>query len=84
MTAADNIQHSDDRASRRAPVRVDSGTRINVALPFSQFKIQEPTSHVLALTTLVQDLTDLVAAAVPGPQAEALRRRAHELASQVR
>jgi hypothetical protein len=84
MTAADNIQHSEDRVSRRAPVRVDSGTRINVALPFSQLKIQEPSGHVLALTALVEDLADLVTAAMPGPQAEALRRRAHELASQVR
>jgi hypothetical protein len=63
---------------------VDSSTRVNVAFPFSQFKIQEPSDHVLALTELVEDLADLVASAVPGPQAEALRRRAHELADRVR
>jgi hypothetical protein len=57
---------------------------VNVALPFSQFKIQEPSDHLLALTALVEDLADLVADAVPGPEAEALRRRAHELASRVR
>ncbi len=84
MTAADNGKRPDDRVTRRAPARVDSSTRVNVALPFSQFKIQEPSDHVLALTELVEDLADLAASAVPGAQAEALRRRAHELASRVR
>jgi hypothetical protein len=85
MNTADNSQRPDDHVSRRAPVQVDSGTRVNVALPFSQFKIiQEPSGHLLALTALVEDLADLLAGAVPGPQAEVLRRRAHELASQVR
>jgi len=85
MSTADNGQRPDDRVGRRAAARVDSSTRVNVALPFSQFKIvQEPSDHVLALTALVEDLAGLLAGAVPGPQAEALRRRAHELASQVR
>ena len=85
MNTADNGQRPDDRVGRRAPARGDSSTRVNVALPFSQFKIvQEPSGHVLALTALVEDLAGLLAVAVPGPQAEALLRRAHELASQVR
>ena len=85
MSTADNGQRPGDRVGRRAAARVDSSTRVNVALPFSQFKIvQEPSGHVLALTALVEDLAGLLAGAVPGPQAEALRRRAHELASQVR
>jgi hypothetical protein len=33
---------------------------------------------------LVEDLAGLLADAVPGPQAEALHRRAHELATEVR
>jgi hypothetical protein len=84
MTAADNGRHPDDGGSRRAPGRVDSSTRVNVALPFSQFKIQEPSAHLLALTALVEELAAMVAAAVPGPDAEALLHRAHELVSQVR
>lgn len=83
MTSADDSHHPDDRVSRRAPPRVDSSTHVNVALPFSQFKIQEPSDHLRALTALVEDLAGLVADAVPGPQAEALRRRAHELAGQI-
>lgn len=46
-----------------------------------QFKIQEPSDHLLALTALVEELASLVAEKMPGPEAEALRHRAHELAS---
>jgi hypothetical protein len=85
MNTAENSQHPDDRVGRRAPAKVDSSTRINVALPFSQFKIiQEPSGHVLELTALVEDIVRLLASAVPSPQAEELYRRAHELARQVR
>lgn len=81
MSTADNGHRADDGPGKRAPARVDSSTRVNVALPFSQFKIQEPSDHLLALTALVEDLADLVATKVAGPEAEALRHRAHELAS---
>ena len=84
MTAANDSHHPDAQVRRRVPARVDSSTRVNVALPFSQFKVQEPSDHLLALTALVEDLAGLVADAVPGPKAKALRRRAHELASQPR
>ena len=84
MTGAEESYRPGDQASRRAPARVDSSTRVNVALPFSQFKIQEPSDHLLALAAVVEELADLVAGAVPGPQAEDLRHRAHELTSQIR
>jgi hypothetical protein len=83
-TAAGESHRPGDGVSRRAPARVDSSTRVNVALPFSQFKIQEPSDHLLALAAVVEELADLVAGAVPGPQAKALRQRAHELTSQIR
>ena len=81
MSTADDSHHQDDGPGRRAPARVDSSTRVNVALPFSQFKIQEPSDHLRALTALVEELARLVAEKVPGPEAEALRQHAHELAS---
>jgi hypothetical protein len=84
MPAEHNGQRPDDQASKRVPARVNSNTRVNVALPFSQFKIQEPSDHLVALTALVEELADLVAGEAPGPEADALRNRAHELASQVR
>jgi hypothetical protein len=84
MTAANDSHHPDAPVRRRVPARVDSSTRVNVALPFSQFKIQEPSDHLLALTALMEDLAGLVADALPSPKAKALRSRAHELASQPR
>lgn len=84
MTEAGNGNHRDDRASKRPPARVDSSTRVNVAFPFSQVKIQEPSDHLLSLTELVAELAGLVADAMPGPQSEAVHRRARELAGQIR
>jgi len=81
MTTANGSHQPDKGPGRRAPARVNSSTRVNVALPFSQFKIQEPSDHLLALTALVEDLANLVADKVPGPKAEALCHRAHELAN---
>jgi hypothetical protein len=84
MPAADDSKPPDDQASKRVPARVNSSTRVNVALPFSQFKIEEPSDHLTALAALVGDLADVVALAVPGPEADALCHRARQLASQLR
>jgi hypothetical protein len=81
---ADDRRGLDGQVSRQVPARVASSTRVNVAFPFSQVKIQEPSDHLVALAVLVEELADLVAAAVPGPEAKVLRHRAHELAGQVR
>ena len=42
MTEVAYADPSHDRAAKKAPARVDSSTRVNVAFPFSQVKIQEP------------------------------------------
>lgn len=68
----------------REPVRVTPSTKVTVAFPFSQIKVQEASDHLVALAALVGELADLVATAVPGPQAAMLRQRAHELAGKVR
>ena len=81
MSTANGSHHQVDGPGKRAPARVNSSTRVNVALPFSQFKIQEPSDHLLALSALVEELANVVAEKMPGPEAEALRHRAHELAS---
>jgi hypothetical protein len=52
---------------------------VNVALPFSSLRIQEPSGLLIELTAVVADLADLVATAVPGPEAEDLRQRARDL-----
>ena len=84
MTEVGNGDRRNDRTAKSAPGRVDSSTRVNVALPFSQLKIQEPSDHLVSLTELVEELAGLVATAVPGPRSEALRSRAHDLVGQVR
>jgi hypothetical protein len=84
MSTANGSHHPDGGPGKRAPARVDSSTRVNVAFPFSQIKIQEPSDHLLALTALVEELAGLVAEKLPGPEAEALRQHAHELASRTR
>ena len=84
MTEAVNGHRPDGRAGGQVPPRVDSSTRVNVAFPFSQVKIAEPSAHLIALTALMAELADLVAESLPGPRAKDLRQRAHELASKVR
>jgi hypothetical protein len=74
---------ADGQSARRAPEKVVPTTKVNVAFPFSQIKIQEPTEHVRALASLVAELATLVAAAAPGQKADELRRRAHDLAGQL-
>jgi len=82
--AENNSRAPNGRVPSKAPAEVTSSTKVNVAFPFSQFKIQEPSDHLVALTALVADLAGLVAKAAPGPEADRLNRRAHDLASNLR
>ena len=74
------------KAARKksAPEKVTSTTHVNVALPFAKLAVHEPSEHLLALTTLVQDLAGLLARTTPSPEAEDLLRRAEELAAKIR
>ena len=74
------------KAARKksAPEKVTSTTHVNVALPFAKLAVHEPSEHLLALTTLVQDLADLLARTTPGPDAEDLVSRAEALAAKLR
>jgi|GEM_PF-3385047 len=81
-TMAENNSHRPNgRVPSKAPAEVTSSTKVNVAFPFSQFKIQEPSDHLVALTALVADLARLVAETAPSPEADRLSRRAHDLVS---
>ncbi len=83
MTESNNHGH-DSRVSEKMPARVTPTTKVNVAFPFSQVKVQEPSVHLVTLTELVADLAGLVADIAPGPETNAVRRRAHNLASMLR
>ena len=74
----------DTAPQKTAPERVTSTTHVNVALPFAKLEVHEPSEHLLALTTLVQDLAGLLARTTPSPEAEDLLRRAEGLAAKIR
>jgi hypothetical protein len=82
--ATDDKRGPDGQAIRKGPESVASTTRVNVAFPFSQIKVQEPSRQLVELTALVVELAEMVAEAVPGPRAQRLQRRAHDLAGQLR
>jgi len=58
-------------------------TRVNVAFPFSQIKIEQPTEDVAELAGLVRDLAAAVADVAPGPKTAQLVQRADALAARL-
>jgi hypothetical protein len=58
-------------------------TRVNVAFPFSQIKVQEPSEDLAALAAIVRELTDVVAEVVPSSRARELRKRARALSARL-
>ncbi len=58
-------------------------TRVNVAFPFSQIKIQAPTEDLVALAALVRDIADLLPELAPGAETRELKARAHALATRL-
>jgi hypothetical protein len=66
-----------DRTGRTAPEIVAPTNRINVALPFSQIKLQEPLPDLVELASIVSEL-----ARVTGD--EDIRRRAEALLMRLR
>lgn len=59
-------------------------TKVNVAFPFSQIKVQEPSEELTALAALVCELADLVADIAPDSKAPELAKRAQVLATRLK
>ena len=59
-------------------------TRVNVAFPFSQIRVHEPSADLTELAVLVREVTALLADVAPGPKAEELRDRARALAKRLK
>ena len=61
---------------REAPGVVAPSSRVNVAFPFSQIKLEEPSKELAELAALVFDLVGAMAEWVPEDRLEELRMRA--------
>lgn len=68
---------------KQKPTSESVTTRVTVAFPFSQIKMQEPSEDLAALATIVRELADLVADVVPGSSARELRKRARVLSARL-
>ena len=79
----DQRSENGDPQGRKKPVSVVSGTRVTVAFPFSQIKLQEPAEETEELVAIVADLAEAVTALSPGSDSEALRQRAVALLARV-
>ena len=76
-----NIAESKPNAS---PTAEAVTTRVNVAFPFSQIKIQEPSEDLAALAALVREVAEMLADVAPGPKAQTLKKRAQVLAARLK
>jgi hypothetical protein len=74
---------SDGSKTKSDPNAETVTTRVNVAFPFSQIKIQEPTEDLVALATLVRDVTDLLTEIAPGAKAREIKARAQALVTRL-
>ena len=63
---------------------VAPSSRVNVAFPFSQIKLQEPSQELADLAGLLVDLVAAMSQWVPEDQLEELRARAQALHERLR
>ncbi len=68
----------------KGPEVVAPSSRVNVAFPFSQIKLQEPSQELADLAGLLVDLVAAMSQWVPEDQLEELRARAQALHERLR
>jgi hypothetical protein len=78
------VPKSDESAPKPGPDSEVVTTRVNVAFPFSQIRIEQPSEDLAALAELIRDLADLLADIAPSSKAGALGKRAQELAGRLK
>ncbi len=69
---------------REAPRVNAPSSRVNIAFPFSQIKLEEPSKELAELAALVFDLVGAMAEWVPEDRLEDLRSRAQVLRDALR
>lgn len=67
-----------------SPRVVAPSSRVNVAFPFSQIKLEEPSKELAELAALVYDLVGAMAEWVPEDRLEELQARAQVLRDALR
>ena len=70
--------------SMAPPAVVGPSHRLNIAFPFSQIKLEEPSKELAELAALVFDLVGTMAEWVPEDRLEDLRARAQALREALR
>jgi hypothetical protein len=78
---------TDGAQARKTPAlpRINApSTQVNLAFPFSQIKLEEPSKELVELTALVLDLVVELSEWVPQEQLEELRVRAQTLRDRLR
>lgn len=84
MTEDTAVAHRPRSRRRPVPDVVAPSSRVNVALPFSTFHMEEATRELVELAAVVAEMAVVIEEAAPGPQARALRERAEALRLRLR
>jgi hypothetical protein len=79
-----NGAHPTTSEPRRAPEVMAHSKSVNVAFPFSQIKLEQPSQELADLAGLVLDLVVTMSEWVPEDQLEELRMRARALRDRLR
>ena len=76
---------STDESPTTKPAQNESvTTRVNVAFPFSNIRVEQPSEELAALAALVGELADLLADVAPESNAAELRARAQALVTRLK
>lgn len=77
-------QNRDASETKPTPNAEVVTTKVNVAFPFSQIKVEEPSEELAALAVLLCELADLLADIAPESKAPELAKRAQALVTRLK
>jgi hypothetical protein len=79
-----SLDGGNDKNRRAAPGVVAPSSRVNVAFPFSQIRLEEPSKELAELAALVLDLVVAMGEWVPEDRLEELQQRAQAVRDSLR
>ena len=83
-SAPSALNGAGEARSGELPRVIARSSRVNIAFPFSQIKLEEPSKELAELAALVFDLVETMAEWVPEDRLEELRGRAQILRDTLR